>query len=1022
MEDYVADLFSDAGFEAELDILSVTDTYAQIANIRLKRGGQDVLTIKDFQAEYIWPDIRGLRSKSLKIDGAVAGLAIDKDWRPAADLVQEILLKGAGSGGARKIAFPEDGIRVSNSVLTLTAPFGEAELFFDAQVPTPERFNSEIILRPTDLAYGGYSAQGEAGLTVEGAISKGALQDILIKGLASTDKLSKGKLSIDGANLALDGKLNVHARSYEGEISIDGQSVSSDLFAADAAELHWSGVVSKPESFLATGNWAFSADQARVPRAARAEELAETLSLFPAVSVVPVTEYFAPELKQAVKSFLRGANVEGMGSFEFGPSGFTIAPDGLVSVQNQGNRLRLTPRAERDFFVFNAAEQMVLAKLDAQFDNPVGLTLTDINLKAKSENGVKLGGIESFSANFETFEDWAAAAEDGRPIRLGPVAASLIYKGGLRPRHLSIKTALDYDGDLPGGRVTGLNLDGRLDVRLFSSRQILDFTPTVGSRITLDKLETPTAWLGEDISFSLPPTTTLYTRTKSQSTLAATLERADFTLTQPSTNGVAAQRLEFQSAGLKLGGTLLPDKSQDWTIDFTQVQYASETLPGPGTTGSAQQATVTARLAEGQSPQITLNSPSITAETPVVRISDFEISLRGTPNAYGVDHQGGTVDVIGSEFAASAEAAGLARFPANGQVEFRDGRYVGRSKLVVAKANNADVDVSYKYADGAGTALVEIPSILFAPKGLQPQTLVPALRGKIARVEGEARATLNIGFADGALTSSSGTVQLVDMAVGTAPGPITGLNTTMEFSSLWPLETDGPQRLTMKAFNPGMALNDGIVIFDLVQDGVKVESADWPIGNGSFSLDPFIWKYAAPENRVIMRVKDVSLGDFLNDIGNKKVQATGNVVGVFPIVIRGIEVLIEKGEVSVPEGGLIKYDPGPNVPSYSQEEAIAVLRQQRAGEYAFLAQDALREFRYRELSASLDGPLDGDVEIGLIFDGSNAKVLNQQPFRFDISVRGELFNIARSFNSNAQVKSEILRQNGSLPEGTIIGN
>jgi len=99
-----------------------------------------------------------------------------------------------------------------------------------------------------------------------------------------------------------------------------------------------------------------------------------------------------------------------------------------------------------------------------------------------------------------------------------------------------------------------------------------------------------------------------------------------------------------------------------------------------------------------------------------------------------------------------------------------------------------------------------------------------------------------------------------------------------------------------------------------------------------------------------------------------------------------------------------------------------VLRQQRAGEYAFLAQDALREFRYRELSASLDGPLDGDVEIGLIFDGSNAKVLNQQPFRFDISVRGELFNIARSFNSNAQVKSEILRQNGSLPEGTIIGN
>jgi len=226
----------------------------------------------------------------------------------------------------------------------------------------------------------------------------------------------------------------------------------------------------------------------------------------------------------------------------------------------------------------------------------------------------------------------------------------------------------------------------------------------------------------------------------------------------------------------------------------------------------------------------------------------------------------------------------------------------------------------------------------------------------------------------------------------------------------------------MKTFNPGMALNNGVVIFHLVPDGVKVDSADWPIGNGSFSMDPFVWNYSAPENRVIMRVKDVSLGDFLNDIGNKKIQATGNVVGVFPIVVRGIEVLIEGGEISVPDGGIIKYDPGPNIPQYSQEEAIAVLRERRVSEYAFLAQDALREFRYRSLSASIDGPLEGDVEIGLIFDGSNEKVLNKQPFRFDISVKGELFNIARSFNSNAQVKSEILRQNGSLPEGTIIGN
>jgi hypothetical protein len=226
----------------------------------------------------------------------------------------------------------------------------------------------------------------------------------------------------------------------------------------------------------------------------------------------------------------------------------------------------------------------------------------------------------------------------------------------------------------------------------------------------------------------------------------------------------------------------------------------------------------------------------------------------------------------------------------------------------------------------------------------------------------------------------------------------------------------------MKRFNPGFPLENGVLTFTLVPDGVKVDAAEWPIGNGAFALDPFTWIYAAEENRVTMRVKDIALSDFLNNFSNKRLQATGNVVGVFPIVVRGVDVLIEKGRVSVPDGGLIKYDPGPGVPVYSESDAIEIFRQRNSSEYAALAQDALREFHYRLLSVSMDGPLNGDVEIGLIFDGSNKKVLNGQPFRFDITVNGELINIARSFNSNAQLKSEILRQNIQLPEGSVIGN
>ena len=58
----------------------------------------------------------------------------------------------------------------------------------------------------------------------------------------------------------------------------------------------------------------------------------------------------------------------------------------------------------------------------------------------------------------------------------------------------------------------------------------------------------------------------------------------------------------------------------------------------------------------------------------------------------------------------------------------------------------------------------------------------------------------------------------------------------------------------------------------------------------------------------------------------------------------------------------------------------------------------------------MDGALDGPIQVGMEFDGSNKQVLNNQPFRFAINIEGELLNILRSFNSNEQIKSELARR------------
>ena len=158
----------------------------------------------------------------------------------------------------------------------------------------------------------------------------------------------------------------------------------------------------------------------------------------------------------------------------------------------------------------------------------------------------------------------------------------------------------------------------------------------------------------------------------------------------------------------------------------------------------------------------------------------------------------------------------------------------------------------------------------------------------------------------------------------------------------------------------------------------------------------------------------------MESMGNDSIEATGKLQGEFPIVIAGVNLRVDQGRIFVKDGGTIRYNPpsDDSTPpiSYTQEEAIKILRTKDQARYSSLARDALREFKYKELSIKVDGALDGEVELATVFNGSNQKVLNGQPFEFDINVIGELFNILRSFDSNAQIKSQLEKQ-GISTEG-----
>jgi len=526
----------------------------------------------------------------------------------------------------------------------------------------------------------------------------------------------------------------------------------------------------------------------------------------------------------------------------------------------------------------------------------------------------------------------------------------------------------------------------------------LSYKPT-RPEIKLDSLLTYTDWRIDNLTFNLDEGKDVFRLFGNTSAIKANLSQTRFLLSHK-TDG-RNLNLSVQSVDVE-GGLNLNSQVQNWALNFESANILSDTVPVEGTTVYVPQG----QLNVEKRPEDLLfdfATPSLDVKVPQGQVKSLKVSAKGTPTNYDVTHSGGVF---------ALETVDVPDWPVTGAVKFENNRFVGQARANIPTANNTPVDIQYDFADGAGQADIKIESLTFAPGKLQPQSLLPSFAGKLARVDGTVAADLSLAFTDGAIQSSGGTLNVIDMSFGTAPGPISGLNTEIKLTSLFPLRTAGRQNLTMALFDPGIPLENGTIEYELLPNGILLHAAKWPIGSGNFELDPFTWRYGAEENRVVMKLREIPLNEVLENYGDGKLQATGILKGEFPIVVRGINVLVDKGYVEVPEGGIIRYNSNEGTAvTYSQEEALDIIRRQDTPQYRSLARDALREFSYRELRATVDGPLDGDVSLGVIFDGRNKKVLNGQPFEFDIDVQGELFNIMRSFNSNAQIKSQLLRNN-----------
>jgi len=228
-------------------------------------------------------------------------------------------------------------------------------------------------------------------------------------------------------------------------------------------------------------------------------------------------------------------------------------------------------------------------------------------------------------------------------------------------------------------------------------------------------------------------------------------------------------------------------------------------------------------------------------------------------------------------------------------------------------------------------------------------------------VEGVASARATLGYKPGQPITSEGTISIASMDIGTLVGPLSGVAADLTFT--------------------------------VVKDGFDLIDASWPMGSGEISVKPTFWSTAGAVNNVTVMVRDISLGDLITRFGNENLSATGLINGTLPVVIDGVNLRVQGGNLAIKDGGVI---------------SVKTKQLDAAGDnndVAKLAVDALKNFEYDELSLELNGPLDGEMKLGAVFTGSNPKVLGGAEFLFRTTIEGELANIARNLASATQMQN-----------------
>lgn len=252
--------------------------------------------------------------------------------------------------------------------------------------------------------------------------------------------------------------------------------------------------------------------------------------------------------------------------------------------------------------------------------------------------------------------------------------------------------------------------------------------------------------------------------------------------------------------------------------------------------------------------------------------------------------------------------------------------------------------------------------------------IAPALASYVKTPQGQASIAALLTWSPSASTSGA-RIHLADLSLATDQISTSGLNGDITFTSLAPLTTAGPQKISIGHLNIGLPLENGIFDGGFDERGrLFINQLQFPFSKGHIGFEPTVIEMAQPRLPFILNVENVDLGALVDSFEFDGLSGTGTVGGKLPLESRDGKIFVKDGILETKDGGILRY----------QSKTADAAR--KASQQSDLLFHALEDFHYDRLTLHLDGELTGELKARIALEGANPSLYEGQRVKLNVNV------------------------------------